>query len=120
VLRCHSVGTHDAVDDDLKDFEALCETSPTSEVRQVDPRGSRLVVDTGLRGADAEAAWVTVTDDNGTTHFEGPPSADGCVDVSFESAPQVRMARVRLETARRHREAEVELKGGWTAHRFAD
>jgi hypothetical protein len=120
MLCSRLVGTQDAVDDDLSEFDALSERSPTSEVRNVDPQASRLVVDTGLRGADAEAAWVTITDEGGTVHFEGPPSADGCIDVSFEAAPHVRLARVRLETARLHREADVELKGGWTAHRFAD
>lgn len=108
----------DVVDDDLRDFDALVEDGPTSEVRSVVPRVNRLVVDTGLRGADAENAWVTVSDEGGTVFFEGPPSADGCVDVSFEAGPHVRVARVRLETARLHREADVELRNGWTAHRF--
>ena len=94
------------------------ELEPTSEIRPVEGRGKRLVVDTGLRGAEAEAAWVTVMGPDDQVFFEGPPSADGCIDVSFETTPEVGRARVRLETARLHRTAEVELKEGWTAHAF--
>jgi hypothetical protein len=108
------MGMQDPIDDDLDlDWE------PTSEVRSVQATHRRLVIDTRLRGADAEAAWVTVTDERGAVYFEGPPSADGCVDVSFESAPSVRVARILLETPRLHRTAEVELKGVWTSHAFA-
>ncbi len=99
-------------------LDAGWDPEPTSEVREVDGKVRRLVVDTGLRGADAENAWVTVADPSGALHFEGPPSADGCIDVSFENAPDVRVACVRLETARLHRTAEVDLKEGWTAHAF--
>jgi hypothetical protein len=106
------MGMQDPIDDDL-DWE------PTSEVRPVQATCRRLVVDTRLRGADAEAAWVTITDEHGAVFFEGPPSADGCVDVSFEGAPSVRTACVRLETPRLHRTAEVTLGEGWTAHAFA-
>jgi hypothetical protein len=97
---------------DLEDQE------PTSEVRAVDTRTRRLVIDTGLRGAAAEAAWVTVTDDRGAVFFEGTPSADGCIDVSFEGAPQGARACIQLETPRSHRRAEVTLTAGWTAHAF--
>ena len=97
---------------DLEDEE------PTSEVRAVDLRARRLVIDTGLRGAAAEAAWVTVTDDQGAVFFEGAPRADGCVDVSFAGAPHVCRACVQLETPRSHRRAEVALTAGWTAHAF--
>jgi len=105
------MGMHDPIDDEL-DWE------PTSEVRPVQTTCRRLVVDTGLRGADAEAAWVTITDERGAVFFEGPPSADGCVDVSFEGAPSVRTARILLETPRLHRTAEVALGEGWTSHAF--
>jgi len=92
---------------------------PSSEVRAVAPSTRRLVVDTGLRGVAAEAAWVTVTDEAGAVYFEGPPSADGCIDVSFQGAPAVSVARVLLETPTGHRQAQVPLAKGWTAHAFA-
>ncbi len=101
---------------DLDDLEQ--ELEPTSEVRTIESRVRRLVVDTGLRGEAAEQAWVTVTDPDGAVYYEGAPSADGCVDVSFEGAPQVTRAHIQLETARLHRQAEVALNQGWTAHAF--
>jgi hypothetical protein len=97
---------------DLRDDE------PISEVRTIDARARRLVVDTGLRGAAAEAAWVTVSDERGAVHFEGVPSADGCIEVAFEGGPSVTRARVLLETPRSHRQAVVELRDGWNAHAF--
>ena len=105
------MGMQDPIDDDL-DWE------PTSEVRPIAPTQRRLVVDTGLRGREAEEAWLTVTDERGAVFFEGSPNADGCIDVSFEAAPGVRTARVQLETSRLHRTAEVELGEGWTSHAF--
>jgi len=95
----------DPVDDDFD-----LDLEPTSEVRAVSAPWRRLVVDTGLRGVEAESAWVTVTDQRGAVFYEGSPSADGCVDV--------RTARITLETARLHRTAEVELGDGWTSHAF--
>ena len=113
-MSCHAeMGMQDPVDDDFG-----LDLEPTSEVRAVSAPWRRLVIDTGLRGADAESAWVTVTDVRGTVFYEGSPSADGCVDVSFEGAPDVRAARIMLETARLHRTAEVELGEGWTSHAF--
>ena len=91
---------------------------PTSEVRPTDPRARRLTIDTGLRASAAEEAWVTVTDDSGAVFFEGPPSADGCLDVSFAGAPHVRFAHILVETPRLHRQAVVELGHGWTPHAF--
>jgi hypothetical protein len=95
------------------------EVEPTSEVRAVDGRVRRLVVDTGLRGRAAENAWVTVNDELGAIHFEGTPSADGCVEVAFDAAPGVSKVRVLLETLTLHRQAEVTLGDGWTSHAFA-
>lgn len=95
------------------------EPEPSSEVRTVDGRVRRLVVDTGLRGQAAEHAWVTVSDELGGTHFEGTPSADGCVEVAFDAAPGVGKVRVLLETLTLHRQAEVMLGDGWTSHAFA-
>jgi len=100
---------------DLPDLDL----EPTSEVRAVDARVRRLVVDTGLRRVAAEQAWVTVTDDSGVIHFEGTPSADGCVEVSFEGHPGVASVRVLLETMTSHRQAHVRLADGWTSHAFA-
>jgi len=94
---------------------------PVSEIRPVPVgAGRRLVVDSGLRGSGAEGAWITVSDEAGAVlYFEGTPSADGCVEVSFELSPQVRRVRVLLETARSHRQATVTLSAGWTSHSFA-
>jgi hypothetical protein len=92
---------------------------PTSEVRTFDARVRRLVVDTGLRRGAAEQAWVTVSDEAGAVHFEGTPSADGCVEVSFDEAPAVESVRVLLETSTSHRQARVTLGDGWTSHVFA-
>jgi hypothetical protein len=100
---------------DLPDLDL----EPTSEVRAVDTRVRRLVVDTGLRRGAAEQAWVTVSDGAGAIHFEGTPSADGCVEVSFEAAPGVESVRILLETLTSHRQAEVMLGDGWTSHAFA-
>lgn len=97
---------------DLRDDE------PISEVRSIDARTRRLVVDTGLRGAAAEAAWVTISDERGVVHFEGMPSADGCVEIAFEGGVTVARARVLLETPRSHRQAIVDLRDGWNAHAF--
>jgi hypothetical protein len=96
---------------DLRDDE------PISEIRAIDPT-RRLVVDTGLRGKAAESASVTVTDEHGTVHFEGAPSADGCIEVTFEGVATVRRARVLLETPRLHRQAILDLRDGWNAHAF--
>jgi len=82
-------------------------------------RVRRLVVDTRLRGADAEAAWVTVTVADGVIHFEGAPGSDGCVEVSFPAAPAVESAHVQLETTTLHRQAEVKLGEGATSYAFA-
>ena len=103
----------DALDSPDLDLE------PTSEVRAIDGRVRRLVVDTGLRRRAAEQAWVTVSDEAGAIHFEGTPSADGCVEVSFEASPGVESVRVLLETLTSHRQAEVRLGDGWTSHAFA-
>jgi hypothetical protein len=107
------VDPSDALELDLADLE------PTSEVRSIDARVRRLVVDTGLRRAAAEGAWVTISDEAGVVYFEGSPSADGCVDVSLESSPPVEQVRVLVETATQHRQAVVQLAAGWTSHRFA-
>jgi hypothetical protein len=105
----HSLDAFDGPELDLE---------PSSEVRPVDAKVRRLVVDTGVRGDAAEKAWVTVTDAAGVVHFEGTPSADGCIEVSFEGAPAVRDVCVLLETARSHRQAQIALGDGWTAHAF--
>ena len=108
------MGMQDPID--LDDLERDLE--PTSEVRSITSTARRLVVDTGLRGESAESAWVTVTDERGAVFYEGAPSADGCIDVSFENAPHVSRACIQLETPRSHRSAEVTLTAGWNAHAF--
>ncbi|MGH7298713.1 MAG: hypothetical protein ACRELB_27480 [Polyangiaceae bacterium] len=102
----------------MVDPAELPDREPTSEIRPVDGRARRLLVDTGLRGTAAEGAWVTVTDDAGAGYFEGSPSADGCVEVSFDDAPGVSAVRILLETATSHRQAQVTLGSGWTSHAF--
>jgi hypothetical protein len=96
------------------------ESGPASEVHAIDAGACRLLVDSGLRGAAAEAAWLTVTGLDGTLYFEGSMSLDGCVEVCFEasSAPPVEIVCVRLETPTTHRQAEVRLGEGWTTHSF--
>jgi hypothetical protein len=98
---------------------AAIDLEPTSEVRPMEGRVRRLLVDTGLRGADAEAAWVTVSGADGVIHFEGAPAPDGCVEVSFLGAPAVESAHVQLETSTLHRQAEVKLGEGLTSYAFA-
>ncbi len=97
---------------DLRDDE------PISEIRAIDTRTRRLVVDTGVRGAAAESAWVTVTDEHGALHFEGAPGADGCVEIAFDGGSSVSRVRVQLETPRVHRQAVIDLRDGWNAHAF--
>ncbi|HEY8038260.1 MAG TPA: hypothetical protein VIF15_00630 [Polyangiaceae bacterium] len=99
--------------------DVLDDDGPSSEVRAIQPRARRLVVDTGLRGPAAEAAWVTVSGADEVVYFEGSPSADGCVEVSFDAAPRLDRARVMLETARLHRQKEITLVDGWNAYAFA-
>ncbi len=113
------MGMQDPVDDPFELDDLAADDQPTSEVRVLDTRVRRLVIDTGLQGDAAEAAWLTVTDETGAIYFEGAPKSDGCVTVSFTDAPQVRSARILLETPRGHRQAVVELRDGWTAHAFA-
>ena len=103
---------------DLLELDLL-EFEPTSEIRAIPPDVRRLIVDTGLRGAAAEGAWVTVTDEAGAIYFEGSPSADGCVAVAFPAGSWVERASVLLETATSHRQAQVTLGPVWTSHVFA-
>lgn len=105
-----------ALPDDPAD---LLDGGPASDVHPIDPRARRLVVDTGLRGEPAKAAWLTVTACDGFLLFEGPVGDQGFVEVSFEGAPHIDCVRVLLETPRRHRLAEVPLTEGWTVHAFA-
>jgi hypothetical protein len=95
------------------------DSGPSSDVHPIEPGARRLVLDTGLRGARAEAAWLTVTGLDGLLLFEGPVSDCGCIEVSFDGAPRVDCVRVLLETATSHRLAEVPIGEGWTVHSFA-
>jgi hypothetical protein len=97
---------------------AVIDLEPSSEVRAIDGRVRRLVVDTGLRAVAAEGAWVTVCDEKGVIYFEGTPSADGCVEVSFEGAA-VEKAQILLETGTSHRQAHLTIAEGWNSHAFA-
>lgn len=112
--RTPSLTPLDALDDPLDTLD----DGPPSAVRSVGGDVQSLVVDTGLGSVGADAAWVTVTSPNGDVLFEGPPSADGCVQVSFAAASHVERVHVLLETATQHRQAEVVLRGAWTTHAF--
>jgi hypothetical protein len=94
--------------------------APDSHVRALAERGSlrALCVATRLRGAEAEASLVTVTDETGAIHFEGPLAADGSVTVSLPPTAAIQRVSVRLETARWHRQADVTLGSGLTEHPF--
>jgi hypothetical protein len=109
----------DPVEELVLDLDDLPEPEPTSQVRSIGPSARRLIVDTGLRGPAAESAWVTVTDEAGAVYLEGSPSADGCVAVCFDGAPDVERVLVRLETATAHRQAQVTLGAVWTSHVFS-
>jgi hypothetical protein len=94
--------------------------SPSSEVRPVPPTVPTrfLLVSASLRGAEAESAWVTVTDSTGRSHYEGPLLPDGRVTVAIEAPPSVDRVCVRLETVRWHRQAEVVLRETSNAYSF--
>jgi hypothetical protein len=94
------------------------DSGPSSEIRPVAAHRV-LVVSTGLRGPAADASCVTVTDDAGAVYYEGPPSADGCIALSFDGSPDVMAVRVLLETPRAHRQARVGLSEGRTEYSFA-
>jgi hypothetical protein len=94
------------------------DSGPSSDVRPIETRARGLVLDTGLRGERATAAWLVVSSAEGFLLFEGAVSETGCVEVSLDDAPLVDRVRVMLETARGHRQAEVELNDGWTLHTF--
>jgi hypothetical protein len=96
------------------------EGDPPSQVRPVESSDHvrSLLLFTGLSDADAETAWVTVSDANGVVYFEGSPTADGTVAVSIDDSRRVDSLCVRLETARMHRQAEVTLSGEVTEYAF--
>jgi hypothetical protein len=93
---------------------------PDSEVRPVQgiPPQRLLRVFMWLRGAHEDGAWLTVTDENDTVHFEGLLSSEGSVEVPFARAPDVRQVRLRLEASHWHRQAEVVVGEGLTEHLF--
>lgn len=113
-FRCFAVA---ALGQPMQEPYDLRDDEPISEIRTIEGT-RRLVVDTGLRGAAAESAWVTVSDEHGALRFEGTPSADGCIEVAFEGEPAVTRAHVLLETPRLHRQAVIDLRDGWNAHAF--
>jgi hypothetical protein len=93
---------------------------PSSGVQPVDggERVRALLVFTGLSGADAAAAWVTVSDPHEVVYFEGPPAADGSVAVYVNDSRRVDSLRILLETTRLHRQAEVTLSEAVTEYAF--
>lgn len=111
------VVAQEVVDDEGLDLDDPGDLGPSSQVRSIEGPASRLVIDCGPQSADE--AWVTVTDTHGAVLFEGAPEADGCVYAVLPPAPSLKSVRVRVETARLHRSAEVALGEGTTTHRFA-
>lgn len=83
---------------------------PASDIRAIRARTRRLVIDIGLEGDQAQAAWVTVTDPDGATCFEGTPSADGQVVVWLDARAGIEWLRILIETATSHRQTEIVLK----------
>jgi hypothetical protein len=78
-----------------------------------------LLVSAWLRGAEAESAWITVTDVTGRAHYEGPLLPDGRVTVAIEAPSSIDRVCVRLETVRWHRQAEVILREDSNAYSFS-
>jgi hypothetical protein len=70
-----------------------------------------IAIATGLEGAAAEAAFVTISDMSGAVVFEGSPGPDGIVEVALGGLAGQRI-RVTVETERSHRQAEIALLGG--------
>lgn len=102
------------------DPEEETDCVPSSGVQSVDAgeRVRALLVFTGLFGADAAAAWVTVSDPHDVVYFEGPPAADGSVAVYVNDSRRVDSLRILLETTRLHRQAEVTLSEAVTEYAF--
>jgi hypothetical protein len=75
-----------------------------------------------MRGAEPpQNAWLTVTDDAGTTLFEGLLSVDDGVEIEVANLgppTQARLVRLLLETERWHRQAHVTLSEDLTEHVF--
>ncbi|MGD0677098.1 MAG: hypothetical protein ABSC94_16915 [Polyangiaceae bacterium] len=92
--------------------------TPSSRVRPLErePAPRWLVVVTPLRGGLAESAWLTVADDEGVVHFEGPLLPDGRVTVLVAGISPAIV--VRLETPQRHRQAQIALPEGTSVYRF--
>lgn len=71
-----------------------------------------------LRGLECRQAWLTVSDDGGTTFFEGWLSADDGVEVVVTTGRPDTRVRLLLESDRWHRQADVSLDDGLTEHVF--
>jgi hypothetical protein len=91
--------------------------APSSEVRASSPDCRCLLrVFTCLRAADPAGPWLTVTDDQGVTHYEGPLTDDG-VELSLPARAAGRVC-LHLETASWHRQAQVEINADLVEHVF--
>ena len=95
------------------------EEAPSSEIRPVEASDEARIlrVFMCLRGLECQQAWLTVTDDGGTTFFEGWLSDDGVEVVVTTGRPDTRV-RLLLESDRWHRQAHVSLDDGLTEHVF--
>jgi hypothetical protein len=93
---------------------------PSSETRPLEAAGPPRILRVFMcvREPEPEGAWLTVTDDAGKTHFEGPLSADDAVEVDLAMAPSLVRVKLQLETVRGHRQADVLLNEGLTEHVF--
>lgn len=96
------------------------DAGPSSNVRPLESSGPRCILSiaTRLRGSDAEAAQITVTDETGAVRYEGPLGNDGALAIVLDGVRGP--VRVLLETARWHRQADVLVDAGRTTeHAFA-
>ena len=93
--------------------------APSSEIRPLEAaRALMLRVFMCMRGQEPQPAWLTVTDEAGTTFFEGWLSMDDGVEVVVTTAEAAPRVLLLLESARWHRQAHVCLADGLTEHVF--
>ena len=90
---------------------------PASEVRPIEDPAS-LVVETPLRGREAESSWLTVTSPQGAVCFEGPLPAGGTVTIALGAMLRASRVCVTLEADRWHRQAEVSIGPGENRYAF--
>lgn len=93
------------------------ELGPASEVRPTEDPAS-LVVETLLRGREAESSWLTVTSSQGAVCFEGPLPPNGTLAIMLGAPLRASRVFVTLEADRWHRQAEVSIGPGENRYTF--